>query len=104
VKYGKKITIYLGVGAIIITVISSLCIRDLVILFSSILITPFFIKTLYRQSTSNVLSTNKYAILFLSLIICFRYPLYLFVCTFVYFLSKWYFKNRFNISYPSLKI
>lgn len=103
VKYGANRVIMAGLIVDILAIIAGLFTRDIIILIPTILILPFFIQSAITKSNRIVLKTNKFAALFLSLIICFHYPLYLVLLVFLYFFSKWYYRNRFNITYPSLR-
>jgi len=63
----------------------------------------FYIRTARRRQVADVLHTVKMAMLFLSMVVVYYFPLYLTVVAFVFFFSKWYYRVRFNINYPSLK-
>ena len=64
---------------------------------------PFFWRTARRRSVDSALRTNKFAVLILSMLICWRVPCYLVVLAAVYYFSKWYYKLRFKVHYPSLR-
>ncbi len=102
VKYGANKIIITGLIVIILALNAAAIMRDLVIVIPIFLIFPFFVKTAITKSVADVLQTNKFAALFLSLVICYRFPYYLVIMIVLYFFSKWYYKARFNINYPSL--
>lgn len=102
VKYGANNIIITGLIVNTLAIITAVIMRDLVIVIPTLLIFPFFVKTAITKSTADVLQTNKFAALFLSLVICYRFPYYLAILLVLYFFSKWYYKARFNINYPSL--
>ncbi len=103
VKYGADKIIMAGLIMDTLAIIAGFLTRDVIILIPTILIFPFFVKSAMTRSSKIVLTTNKFAALFLSLVICFHYPLYLVLLVFLYFFSKWYYRQRFNITYPSLR-
>ncbi len=110
----KKITIavYWGVERVITfalivhvaAIISAAWLRDAVVLLPALLVLPFFIRTFRTKSIDNALQTNKFAALFLSLMMCVRFPLYLPLLVLIFFFSKWYYAERFHIRYPSLSL
>lgn len=64
---------------------------------------PFFLGALRQGGATAALRTNKYATLFLSLLICWRLPAYLLLLALVFYLGKWYYAARFQMDYPSLR-
>ena len=78
--------------------------KDWVIFFAALFALPFFVQTLFSTNTSNVLRTTRFSTLFISLAVCLHYPLYLLFVLFIFYLSRWYYRNRFELSYPSFKV
>jgi len=103
VQWGVKKTIGAGCVAEVGAVATAVWMRDPVILTASLLALPFFIRTALKQDDASVQQTCKYSILFLSLIICNRFPVYLLFIVLVFFASKWYYRVRFAVNYPSLR-
>ena len=101
VKYGQKSLIRAGLIANTLAVISSAFVKDFVVLLPSFFVMPFYIHSLLANSKKSVLITTRYATLFLSIMICVRFPLYLIVITTLFFFARWYYKERFNVVYPS---
>jgi 1,4-dihydroxy-2-naphthoate octaprenyltransferase len=101
VKYNMKFVLYGAVLLDISSIIAGIVIRDWVVLFPTTLILPFFLYSAFKKSNAEVLRTNKFAALFLSLTICVRFPFYLLIITGLFFFSRWYYKARFNMNYPS---
>ncbi|NLP12476.1 UbiA family prenyltransferase [bacterium] len=103
VRWGMPKTILAGFIAELSAVATAVWMRDPVILTASLLALPFFIRTVVKQDERSVQETCKYSILFLSLIMCIRFPAYLFFIVLVFFVSKWYYRVRFAVNYPSLR-
>ena len=103
VKFSVKTVLIMGVISDALAIVVGLCTKDWVILVPSILILPFFADSAIRKSVDKVLKTNKFAALFLSLVICIRFPFYLLLITGLFFFSKWYYKARFDMNYPSFR-
>ena len=103
VKYGKDPVIIAGLYTDCVAIITGILTHDVVVLVPTLLVLPFFMYSTRTKSINHVLTTNKFAALFLSLVICYRFPLYFALIFVLYFFSKWYYKQRFNILYPSLR-
>lgn len=103
VRFGLRPTVYCGLAFEISAILMNVVMRDIVILISTILSLPFFINTARKMSVAEVLRTNKFGTLFLSLAICIRFPGYFVLILLIFFASKWYYKKRFGITYPSFK-
>lgn len=103
VRYGVQLTLLAAVLSALAAVIASLVTRDNVALLATALAFPFILYAWKKQSDAVVLRANKFAALILSLLVCCRFPVYLLILCSVYFLAKWYYKNRFGICYPSLQ-
>ena len=76
--------------------------RDPVIFFPALFSLPFFLLLVFRYSESRVVPATRFPILFLSLAVAFYVPEYLLLMLGVYLLSKWYYRERFHLHYPSL--
>lgn len=76
---------------------------DGVAALATLAIWPFFWRALRQGGAAADLRTNKYATLFLSLLICWRLPAYLLLLAVVFYLGKWYYAARFQMDYPSLR-
>ncbi len=82
---------------------AALWLRDPVALTATLLAWPFFYQAWRQQNVAAVLRTNKYATLILSFLVCWRFPFYLGILLFIYFISRWYYAKRFKVRYPSLR-
>jgi len=51
----------------------------------------------------NSIKAIKMAILFFSLIICLKFPIYFIVMVIVFYLTKYYYRVRFQYDYPNFK-
>lgn len=102
VTWGTGKTRVAGLLADLAAMAAALWVVDWLILSAATLSLPFFILACIRKTDESVLRTNKFAILFLTLFICIRFPAYLALAVALYFFSKWYYRRRFNVTYPSL--
>jgi len=103
VKFGHNAVLFAGFITDLAAILMAVYTNDPVILIPTLLSLPFFAKAVITKNMADVLRTNKFSTLFLSLAICIKYYLYLVIITFVFIFSKWYYKKRFSIDYPSFK-
>ena len=103
VRYGKKATCYWALAAVALSALTAVLNRDLVILFPAVASLPLFAVAAGRGASDDVLRATKMSILLLSLVVCIKYPAYLLLLVVVFGLSKWYYKKRFGLNYPSLE-
>lgn len=75
--------------------------RDWVIGISSLLAVPFYYQMWRGRSVAQTLKAIRWGVSFLSFAMFFIFPLYFIACFIVFFLSRWYFRNRFDIDYPT---
>ncbi len=102
-KFGARPVMWAGLLADALAIGAAFWTGDWVALLPTLAALPFFINTVSKNSVAEVLRTNKFATLFLSLIVCLRFPVYLVFITALFFFSKWYYRKRFNIVYPSFR-
>ena len=100
VKYGFSITIFLALIFEILTVAMSFYLKDYVLFFPALLSLPLFVTTAITQKLDDALRTIKFSVLFTSIAVCIKFPYYLVLIVFLFYFSKWYYKNRFNLDYP----
>lgn len=102
VKYGFRSTVrlalILGVGALITT----LYLRDWLMLMPTLLSLPFFILLERTQEQRHLHYAIKMPISLLSIMVCLKIPCYLMLLLINYYSAKWYYRKRFNLNYPSI--
>ncbi|NOZ56306.1 MAG: UbiA family prenyltransferase [Calditrichaeota bacterium] len=103
VAYGDKATRTWALAAVAFSVVAGAFNRDLVILFPAVASLPLFAVAASRGARDDVLRATKMSILLLSLTVCIAYPGYLLLLVLVFGASKWYYKKRFGLNYPSLE-
>ncbi|HOC88736.1 MAG TPA: UbiA family prenyltransferase [bacterium] len=102
VHWGEKRIYGAALAAGTIGVLAALPAREGVALTATLLTWPFFFSAWRRQTVDSALRANKFATLVLSFLICWRLPAYLVLLILVFYFSKWYYKKRFQVHYPSL--
>lgn len=116
VKFGFNATIYTALIFESIAVVSSYMAQDELIFYPSLFSLPFFVWAAVTLQLSEVMRAIKYSILLLTFTICIKWVIvysggaffaryaFFFVLLGIYYLSKFYYKFRFGINYPSLSV
>jgi len=100
VKYGVKITTIFALLFEALTVIASFLTKDYVLFIPGLAAFPLFVFAAFQRKTKNIIRAVKFTILFASLSVCVKFPMYFLVILFVFYFSKWYYRKRFNLEYP----
>ncbi len=101
VKYGMKITTRVALIFELLAVILAGALNDVVLFVPAMFAAPLFIWAAYQPSMSAVLRAIKFTVLFASLAVVVIYPWYFLIILVTFFGSKWYYRRRFNLKYPS---
>ncbi len=102
VKYGDRCAIYWGTGFEVAALVTAVALHDPIILYPALLSAPFFLRAAWFRREKEVVQAIKFPILLLALAICVYWPFYLLVLLGTFYLSKWYYRRRFGLRYPSL--
>lgn len=103
VKYGVRKTVVWALILEIITVLMAFFYKDWLLFFASIAVFPLFLMSTIRQSVAAAIQVTKLSVMSLTLAVCVFFPLYILPVFGVFFLSRWYYKKRFDFDYPSFK-
>jgi 4-hydroxybenzoate polyprenyltransferase len=98
----RKTVIFAGL-LYLLSLIFAILLNDQIILVIDLLLILYFIKMLIGMTLSNSVKFIKMAIFFFSLLISFKFPMYLVVMISVYFLTRYYYRQRFNYDYPNFR-
>ena len=100
VKYGEKASTYWALGFEVVTVVYSYLTKDYMLFLPALCSLPLFLIAAISQNMDDSLKAIKYTVLFASLAVCIKYPLYFLLLVFTFYFSKWYYQKRFNLEYP----
>jgi 4-hydroxybenzoate polyprenyltransferase len=104
VFFGKNRTRWAAVLMIILAMAAAALISDWKMLFTATISLPFFIWAAIQQNETETLRAIRYGVLFMSLAVILYHPWFLLLLAFTFFLSRWYYINRFGLNYPTLKV
>jgi 4-hydroxybenzoate polyprenyltransferase len=82
-------------------ILSGLILWDIPFLIAANLAMPFYIYSLYRPGSKSAILSVKSSVLFLSIAACIRFWPYTIALIILFVITKWYYKWRLNIDYPS---
>ncbi len=102
VRYGLRTTAIAGCGLELGALASAWWLNDFVIFYPALIAAPFFLWAAVKPCLAKVSRAIKLPILFLALAICFKVWQFFLLLAFVFFLSRWYYRRRFGLNYPSL--
>jgi 1,4-dihydroxy-2-naphthoate octaprenyltransferase len=100
VKYGVKATTRWATGFELMTIILSGWLQDFILLVPAVIAFPLFLIAATRQKMADILRAIKFTVLFASLAVCVKYPIYFLVILVTFYFSKWYYRKRFGLEYP----
>ncbi len=101
VVHGTKKVILWASLLYAIGLIITIAVVDYQALLFYLLSLPFFVKSIATRQVPDAIRTTKFGILFFALSICLRWPYYLGLMVAGFFITKWYFKHRFDFEYPN---
>jgi len=76
---------------------------DHLLFICGLIMLPFFIYSGVTAREKEVVRSTKYSVTVLAAAVGVLYPLYAILIAAVFIISKWYYKKKFNLCYPSLK-
>ena len=100
-KYGHGTTTLFAVLLCTVSALLGWWNQDRIIFWSALLSLPLFINGAFRADRSSSVLAVKYSLVIISLAVGLRYPGYLLFIVLYFFFSRWYYRRRFNIEYPS---
>lgn len=103
VVYGISTTVYCAFSFELLAVLLSLYRMDWIILATSGLTFPFFIYLLRLRNTASAVLAIKFGLLFFSLIVGIFFPVYILLIIMFFFLTRFYYRQRFGMNYPNFK-
>ncbi len=101
VKYGIKKTTRVALAFELLAVISAGLLKDYILFIPAMMALPLFIWAACQQRMDAILRAIKFTVLFASLAVVVKYPWYLLMILVTFFFSKWYYRRRFDLDYPS---
>ncbi len=101
---GIKTTVFLTVLIVIIGFIVGMHLDDPVITHSILLSLPIYLIMAFRPERAWILRATRYSILFLGLFLSILYPFFFIALIMNYYISRFYYSNRFGLEYPTFTI
>lgn len=101
VKLGFKVTLYVSLLLFALALVAAILLQNQLIFWLSVLLLPLGLNAIIRRSLSNAIVLLKMGILFFSIAVCIKFPLFLAMMIVAFVLSRWYYRRRFNYLYPT---
>ncbi len=104
VEHGIKITQLFALILMIMTFFVGIINMDLKIIIPSGMAISLFAFAYYKGTVKETLRAIRFGVLFLSMVVVVFHVWYLGLVTIIFFLSRWYYKNRFDLNYPTFSV
>lgn len=99
---GNKQASHLSTILLVIAVLISILVKNYVCLLASSVALPLFILSAKRTDRKSVIMSIRLGAPVLVVIVSFLYPLFAGILVAGFFVTRWYYQNRFGIVYPSI--
>jgi 4-hydroxybenzoate polyprenyltransferase len=103
VQYGIPVTIYLSAAFHGTGIIFSLILKDWMIAIPGIMMIIFYLWMIFKKDLPSVFLSVKLGLFFLAVMVGVFFPVYYLMIILFFILTRWYYKKRFHIIYPSFK-
>jgi len=103
VKFGENKTQIIILIGYLLALLAGFLVKDIAFLIASLAVAPFYLWSAYTRSIKITVVAVKLSIISLSLAASYFYPLYLIFLALLIFVTRAYYRYRFNMDYPSLK-
>lgn len=102
VRFGVKKTVSTALIFEVFCVLFAFIARDYFILLPALAAIPFFIRSILKRELDSIAQASRIGILSLSIAVTIYFPAYLVLMVLIFLLSKWYYRHRFHLNYPTL--
>jgi len=101
VRYGVAYTTWLAAAFVVFAFLGGYYLRDWVITVPAAISMPFFVQSAVTETESASLKAIRFSVFFLSMMICAKLPLYFVLVLATFFLARYYYRERFDLNYPT---
>jgi 4-hydroxybenzoate polyprenyltransferase len=101
VLFGPPLLIRTAFTFYVAGLILSILLKDIQSMIIYFLSLPFFIRTVLTLRITETLRATKFGILFFALTVCLQWPFYFILMVAGFYLTRFYYKFRFNFNYPN---
>ncbi len=103
VRYGIRNTAVWALVFEAACTVTALVTDEMMLFIPSAAVLPLFAVAAARGKLPDSLRATKFSVLALAASVCVRFPVTLIPIAAVFFLSRWYYKERFGFDYPNFK-
>jgi len=103
VKYGAKVTLLFTLLLYGFALLTAWWYNYEFMLLVGCLAAPVFLRLLWKRDLGAVIVTTKTGLSIFALLLCLQYPLFFIMLFFLYFFTRFYYRHRFNFSYPNFR-
>ncbi len=103
VKYGLNMTVALCLMFMVLAAIISLRHKNEFMLVVIIISAPFMLRLACQRNKAAAIVAVKAGIASFALLICAHFPMFVVLLGFIFFITRFYYKKRFDFDYPNFK-
>ncbi len=103
VRFGQQFTLKLGLGLLLLSGIWAWWLREEMLMLIVFFTVPVMLQVIRRFSVRQAIVLLKWAILVFAVVIGTRFPLLFAIGGALYGISRYYYRIRFNMEYPTMK-
>lgn len=101
VRYGTDAVISMAIACIVAAGMVSWMTDDRLITLVLTLSSPFWLIMAWKRRTADVMRTTKFSLLGFAIAVGVYFPLYYGLIIFFFVTTRWFYRKRFNVDYPS---
>ena len=102
VRFGEEHTLYICLITLSIALVTGCFLKDYLIIVASIVSLPLIIIAIVQHKRKFITLYMRGGSFLFIILIAILFPWYIVLLIFIYFLSKYYYKRRFMLNYPTL--
>lgn len=102
VRYGEQTALWTGLLFFAFTLFVSVALHNQFMIVVCLMNVPFWIRLIFHRTIEYAFTTCKIGITIFALSVCFYYPFFFVSLALVFVASRYYYKKRFNLQYPTL--
>lgn len=103
VRYGVRVTVIWSLIIEMMTVGLAYYFKEWILFVPGLSMVPFFAYALSKKKVADVVRTTKYTVFAMAIAVCIIFPWFVIPVFVIFFVSRWYYRERFGFNYPNFK-
>ncbi len=103
VRYGVRTTVFMSAFFYILSLMSSVWVDDQMVMLIDLFLLFHLFQMLRHPREAQAVRFLKMGIFYFSMVICLKFPLYFILMVLVFFITRYYYGQRFQFDYPNFR-